>query len=88
MNMYVLNEEAKDLRIITSYDNWSPRKHMHRKKRLATFPSQAHSPFPARESLESDIPAGDGNVANLFYSVAKPLDSPDIVKINLMFSLT
>jgi hypothetical protein len=30
------------------------------KKRLAIF--------PARESLVSDIPAGDGNIANLFYS--------------------
>jgi len=26
--------------------------------------------FPARESLESDIPAGDGNIAKPFYSVA------------------
>ncbi len=25
--------------------------------------------FPARESLVSDIPAGDGKMANLFYSV-------------------
>ncbi len=25
--------------------------------------------FPARESLISDIPAGDGKTANLFYSV-------------------
>jgi hypothetical protein len=25
--------------------------------------------FPARESLVSDIPAGDGKVGNLFYSV-------------------
>ncbi len=25
--------------------------------------------FPARESLISDIPAGDGKIANLFYSV-------------------
>jgi hypothetical protein len=61
---------------------------MHRKKRLATFPSPAHFPFLARESLVSDIPAEDGNVANLFYSVAKPLDSPNNVKVNFMFSLT
>ncbi len=33
---------------------------MHCKKRLVTFRS------PARENLVSDIPAGDGNVANLF----------------------
>ncbi len=26
--------------------------------------------FPARESLVSDIPAGDGKTVNLFYSVA------------------
>jgi hypothetical protein len=25
--------------------------------------------FPVRENLVSDIPAGDGKVANLFYSV-------------------
>jgi hypothetical protein len=25
--------------------------------------------FPSRESLVSDIPAGDGKMANLFYSV-------------------
>ncbi len=25
--------------------------------------------FPARDSLVSDIPAGDGKIANLFYSV-------------------
>jgi hypothetical protein len=25
--------------------------------------------FPARESLVSDIPAGDGKIGNLFYSV-------------------
>ncbi len=27
--------------------------------------------FPARECLVSDIPAGDGKIANLFYSVGK-----------------
>jgi hypothetical protein len=27
--------------------------------------------FPARESLVSDIPAGDGKIANIFYSVVK-----------------
>jgi hypothetical protein len=50
---------------------------LHCKKRLAVFPSPAgcHLPnspwariklFPARESLLSDIPAGDGKAANLF----------------------
>ncbi len=31
-----------------------------------TFPAKL---FPARECLVSDIPAGDGKIANLFYSV-------------------
>jgi hypothetical protein len=26
--------------------------------------------FPAKQSLVSDIPAGDGKIGNLFYSVA------------------
>ncbi len=58
---------------------------LHRKKRLATFPSPAGmsltklspggnnlymtSLFPPRVSLVSDIPAVDENVANLFCSV-------------------
>ncbi len=58
---------------------------VHCKKRLAIFPSPAgmsltklsmvgnNRPgsklFPAIESLVSDIPAGDGKIANLFYSV-------------------
>ncbi len=45
---------------------------------LATFPSPAGmlltklslgGYFPARDILHSDVPAGDGNVANLFHSV-------------------
>jgi hypothetical protein len=36
---------------------------LHCKKRLAIFPS------PARKSLVCDIPAGDGKITNLFYSV-------------------
>ncbi len=54
------------------------------KKRLAIFPSLAgmsltklsqagknlSTVFPSRESLVSDIPAGDGKTAYLFYSVA------------------
>jgi hypothetical protein len=43
------------------------------KKGLAILPSPAgmsrHKLFPARESLVSDIPAGDGKIANFFYSV-------------------
>jgi hypothetical protein len=51
------------------------------KKKLAVFPSPAGMSFTklslvgkslkflARESLDSDIPAGDGKIANLFYSV-------------------
>jgi hypothetical protein len=48
---------------------------MHYKKSLAIFPFPS-SPWPgiiklflARESLVSDIPAGDGKIAELFYSV-------------------
>jgi hypothetical protein len=48
-------------------------------KRLAIFPSPAGMSltklwpeiiklFPARENLVSDIPAGDGKIANRFYS--------------------
>jgi hypothetical protein len=51
--------------------------HAHQKRRLTVFPSPAgchvpNSPWPgikllpARESLVSDIPAGDGKTANLF----------------------
>jgi hypothetical protein len=52
------------------------------KKRLAVFPSLAGMSqtklflaendfllFSARESLVSDIPAGDGKIVNFFYSV-------------------
>jgi hypothetical protein len=50
---------------------------MHRKKSFAIFPSPAKlslggnnlfmtSLFPPRESLVSDIPAGDGNIEKLF----------------------
>jgi hypothetical protein len=42
-------------------------------KRLAPFPSPAgmslNKLFLGGNNLESDIPAGDGNVANLFYGV-------------------
>jgi hypothetical protein len=44
---------------------------------LTKFPLAGNiSLFPARESLASDIPAGDGKLENLFYSVEKT------VKIN------
>ncbi len=39
---------------------------VHCKRRLAAFPSTAEISIPAVESLISDIPSGDGNVANLF----------------------
>jgi hypothetical protein len=32
--------------------------------------------FPSRESLVNDFPAGDGETANLFYSVYKEKTSP------------
>jgi hypothetical protein len=38
--------------------------------------------FPPRESLVSDIPAGDGNITNLFYSVQYLADS-DFSRWNL-----
>ncbi len=57
----------------------SQRGGLHCKKRLMIFPSGFHQPnslwtgiiklFPATESLVSDIPAGDGKIDNLFYSV-------------------
>jgi hypothetical protein len=34
-----------------------------------TSPDVTYQLFPPRESLVSDIPAGDGNVANLFFTV-------------------
>ncbi len=39
----------------------------HCKKRLAIIKL-----FPARESLVKDITAGDGKIANLFYSIVAP----------------
>jgi hypothetical protein len=58
---------------------------LHRKKGFSLFPSPAGmsltefflggynlymtSLFPPRESLVSDIPAGDGNIEKLFYGV-------------------
>ncbi len=41
----------------------------HRKKSFSIFPVSIIKLFPARESLVSDIPAGDGKSAILFYSV-------------------
>ncbi len=57
--------------------NISRRVWPHCKKRLALFPSPApNSPwqeiitlFPARKSLVSDIPDGDGKIVNLFLTV-------------------
>ncbi len=48
---------------------------MHCKKSVSTFLSPAGMSltrlFPARESLVSDIPPGDGKIDNLFYSVGR-----------------
>jgi hypothetical protein len=41
---------------------------IHCKKGLPIFPIPSRL-FPARESLFNDIPAGDGKIGNLFYSV-------------------
>jgi hypothetical protein len=50
---------------------------LHRKKRSATFPSPAGMSltklFPPRKKLVCDIPAEDGNVANLFTKKVKNL---------------
>ncbi len=59
---------------------------VHRKKSFSIFPSRAvmsltklsldenndviYKLFPPRESLVSDIPAGDGNIEKLFYGVS------------------
>jgi len=67
----------------------SQSKGVHRKKRLAKFSAPARMSltklswaviiklFPPRESLVSDIPAGDGNIANLFLQcIARLPQSP------------
>jgi hypothetical protein len=54
------------------------------KKRLAIFPP------PARESLVSDIPAGDGKMANHFYGVVLDISgrNPDsLFTIPMLFRL-
>jgi hypothetical protein len=59
--------------------------YVHRKKSFSIFPSPAgmlltklslggnndviYKLFPPRESFESDIPAGDGNIEKLFFTV-------------------
>ncbi len=53
--------------LILRKENYAQYK-LHCKKRLAIFLYPARD-APARESLVSDIPAGDGKIANLFYSV-------------------
>jgi hypothetical protein len=63
---------------------------VHRKKRFSIFPSPAGmsltklslggnnlymtSLFPPRDSLVSDIPAGDGNIKKLFFTVCIHFD--------------
>jgi hypothetical protein len=56
-----------------------PPPQLHCKKRFANFPSPAGmsltklfldgNNFPSRERLVNDIPAGDGKIVNLFFSV-------------------
>ncbi len=41
--------------------------------------------FFARESLVSDIPAGDGKIDNLFYSVGQKINSTPGMKLLLVF---
>jgi hypothetical protein len=38
--------------------------------------------FPARESLVSDIPAGDGKTRNLFYSVGRWMRSIQLEQLD------
>ncbi len=38
-----------------------------------TLPGREFELFPARESLVSDIPAGDGKIANLFLQCIRPI---------------
>jgi hypothetical protein len=64
------------------------RKALHCKKKVSDFsvPSRDVTNqtllllFPARESLVSDIPAGNGNIANFFYSVGPPAKIRDVFK--------
>ncbi len=46
------------------------------KNKVSDFPSL----FPARESLVGDIPAGDGKIANLFFSVQEPQAKATLLK--------
>ncbi len=66
---------------LISYNQTEPTSGLHCKKRLAVFQSPAGMSLtklsltgsnliiPIRESLVSDIPAGDGKTNNFFYSV-------------------
>ncbi len=58
---------------MSTFHIWTYSVLLHCKKRLAIFPSTAgdvtNQKIPARESLVSEIPAGDGEIANHFYSV-------------------
>ncbi len=49
---------------------------LHFQKRFAVFPSPAGITklFPARDSLVSDIPAGDGKIAKLFFHVVSSIN--------------
>ncbi len=74
---------------------------VHRKKSFSIFPSPAEmsltkvslggnnlyltSLFPPRESLVSDIPAGDGNIEKLFYGVCWWLCTRSILNCPLFF---
>jgi hypothetical protein len=63
---------ASNLRVIL--DNKGPTELVYLHCRLNTVKKVCDIPainflFPKRESVVSEIPAGDGNVANLFYGV-------------------
>ncbi len=79
-------QQASKNSIGSHSDLFSKIEDMRCKKRLSIFPSSAGMPltkvslagnnhgitksFPARESLVSDIPAGDGKISELFYSIS------------------
>jgi len=80
--MYAQSHCTSGLCIAKSFLSGWFKQFLHCEKRLASFPSPAgmslttlslgrnidviYKLFPARESVVSDIPAGDGNIANLF----------------------
>jgi hypothetical protein len=66
------------LSVYKSVHFWTKNAHIYTVKKVSDFPIPSsltklsldgNNLFPAREGLVSDIPAGDRNIAYLFYSV-------------------